>query len=521
MCKRFSVLYLVLLIAIFISDRTFCLADEDAEINSQKENIFSLIEAGKFNEAKAATEKMIIEFPSSAKLPDMLYWIAGRFQTFDRFEDAKRIQEQIIKDFPESPWAKKAKMGHAMTEAMSLIVSGKFAEAKAVTDKMTSDFAGRPDLPEMLYWISGRFQQFDRFENSKQIYEQIIRDYPNSSWAKKGRMSMAMSEAMLLIMSGKYVEAKEATDKMAVDFAGRPDLPEMLYWITDRYERVGKYEDAKRNYQQIAQNFPDSPFADKARLGVSKENAISLIMSKDFVGAKAAIDKLVVDFAGRSELPETLYWITERYEQINKFDEAKGVYQQMIQKFPDSPYAEKARLGLRRVDVMAFMDSNDSNQAEAALNKMIVDFNGNSDLSWALFIIGEKCFLDGNTPDFMQRSLKIFEKLIIDYPNNNAVVNVYPDIYRYAGDCYSMQKAHSKALACYKKVFDEYPDYPFGWKALNMMVYNYDVMRFSGVMLESEAETKVLETYLQLLEKYPKCEAAKTAQKRIDLINSK
>ncbi|MGA2092871.1 MAG: hypothetical protein ABSH16_05620 [Sedimentisphaerales bacterium] len=145
------------------------LADEDAEINKQKENILSLIEAGKFSEAKAATDKMVVEYPGQAKLPDMLYWIAGRFQTFDRFEDAKQIQEQIIRDYPDSPWAKKARMGYAMTEAISLVVSGKFAEAKEVTDKMAADFAGNPDLAETLYWISGRFQAFDRFEEAKQI----------------------------------------------------------------------------------------------------------------------------------------------------------------------------------------------------------------------------------------------------------------------------------------------------------------------------------------------------------------
>ena len=165
-------------ILLFSISASLCLADEDAEINKQKENILSLIEKGKFSEAKAATEKMIIEFPGQAKLPDMLYWIAGRYQMFDRFEDAKQIQEQIIRDYPESPWALKARMGSAMTEAISLIMSGEFAEAKAVTAQIADDFAGNPDLAEMLYWISGKFQQFDNFEEAKQIYDQIIEDYP-------------------------------------------------------------------------------------------------------------------------------------------------------------------------------------------------------------------------------------------------------------------------------------------------------------------------------------------------------
>jgi TolA-binding protein len=282
-------LYFISGILLFSISIPLCFADEFEELYRTKENICSLIDKGKFSEAKAATEKMTIEFPGLAKLPDMLYWIARRYQHFDRFEDSKQICEQIIRDFPDSPWAKKAKMGSAMTEAISLVVSGKYADAKAVTDKMTADFSGNPDLAEMFYWISGRFQAFDRFEEAKQIQEQIIRDYPDSPWAKKAKMGSAMSEAMSLVISGKYTEAKEATDKMAADFANKPELPEMLYWISERYERAGRSDDAKRDYQRVIDLFPNNPLAKKAKLGIPRAEVTGLIVAKDFNNAGIAL----------------------------------------------------------------------------------------------------------------------------------------------------------------------------------------------------------------------------------------
>jgi TolA-binding protein len=295
---------------------------------------------------------MVVEYPGQAKLPDMLYWIARRYQHFDRFEDAKQICEQIIRDFPESPWAKKAKMGYAMTEAISLVVSGRYAEAKGVTDKMAADFAGSPDLAETLYWISGRFQAFDRFEEAKQICEQIIKDFPDSPWAKKARMNKAMSEAMLLVISGKYAEANEVTAQMVADFARSPDssaganLPEMLYWISERYERAGRSDEARRDYQRLIDLYPNNPLAKKAKLGIPRAEVTGLIVAKDFNNAALALNKMTSDFASHPDLPETLYWMAYRYNDIGRIEDANSVYQQIVQNYANNIYASKAQAAL-------------------------------------------------------------------------------------------------------------------------------------------------------------------------------
>jgi TolA-binding protein len=406
-------------ILLFSISVPLCFADEDAEINKQKENILSLIEAGKFSEAKAATEKMTIEFPGLAKLPDMLYWIARRYQHFDRFEDSKQIYEQVIKDFPDSPWAKKAKMGYAMTEAISLVVSGKFAEAKTITDKMADDFAGNPDLAETLYWISGRFQAFDRFEDAKQICEQIIKDYPESPWAKKARMSKAMSEAMALIISGKYAEANEATVQMVADFARSPDssaganLPEMLYWIAERYERIGRADDAKRDYQRLIDLFANNYFAKKAKLGIPRADVIGLVVAEDFDNAGLALNKMTTDFASHPDLPETLYWLAYRYQDIGRLEDANSVYQQVVQSYPDNIYASKAATQLH--------PEGDAGQAE------VEDVNLNPDLETAAVELYRVARGYEDVNDF-DSAVKAYEQVVKDEPatikGGNAVLDI-------------------------------------------------------------------------------------------------
>ncbi len=393
-----------------------CLADEDSEINKQKENIYLLIDAGKFAEAKAATENMIAEFPGLARLPDMLYWIGFKYQGIEKFEEAIQLYQQIIQNFPDSPWAKKARISNAMSETMSLVMSGKYAQAKEAAAQMFADFAGNPDLPEMLYWIAGRLQQFDRFDDAKQIYEQIIEDYPESPWATKAKMCSAMTEAIWLIVSGKFAQAQAVTDKMAADYAGKPDLPEMLYWITERFERVGRADDAQRNYQRLIDQFPNNPFAKRATLGIPRAEVRGYIEAKDFENARKALGKMTLDFANHPDLPETLYWLVQRYEDFGRIEDANRICQQITQNYANSVYAGKAQaiLGVQSAEGNVKQDvieARDANAEKAAIDLYRVA-RGYEDVN-----------------DF-NSAPKAYEQVVKDYPATTKGRNAVLDIRR-------------------------------------------------------------------------------------------
>jgi TolA-binding protein len=381
MFRKIHFVSVALFCLVFLQITSECFADTSSQLNQAKESIYVLIDAGKFAEAKSATDKLIADFNDNQGLPEAQYWIAERYERNSKFEDANRICQQITKNYPDSPFANKARLGISRAEAMSFVMSEKFDQAKAAVDKLSVDFAGNPDLPEAIYWIAERYQRISKFEEAKRNYQRIIQNHPDSAWANKARISISRMEAMAFVTMEKYDQAQNALDKMAVDFTGNTDLPGVLYWTTERFERQNKFEEAKSNYQKIAQSYPDSPYAGWARLGVSRANVMSLIVSGHYDEAKEALDKMSADFIGNPWLPETLYWITEKYEWADKLDEAKGVYQQIIQNHPDSPFASKAKLGVRRVDVMALMDLPDGNLAEEAINKMIVDFKDNAELS--------------------------------------------------------------------------------------------------------------------------------------------
>jgi len=228
MYRRKTLPYLVLLIVLFTSSITTCLAEE-AVLYMARMNVCNLIEAGNYFEAKSAMDTLIADFSSNKSLPEALYWIAERYERYDKFGETNRIYQQIINTYAGNLWAVKARMGIQRASIKSLIVSQNYIEAEGTLDKFVADFTGNPDLTEAIFWITERFQRLDRFAEAKTNYERLIQNYPDSPWVSRARLSLSRINIISLIVSQKFDQADEALNKLIIDFAGSPDLPEALY----------------------------------------------------------------------------------------------------------------------------------------------------------------------------------------------------------------------------------------------------------------------------------------------------
>lgn len=404
---------LVLLIGLFASSATICLAEE-AQLYLARMNVCSLIEAGNYADASSATNNMIADFSGNQGLPEALYWIAERYERYDKFDEASRFYQQVIQNYSNNEWVNKSSLGIARANIKSFIVAGKYDSAKTAVEGFIAEYKSNPDLPEALFWITERFQRLDRFEDAKIYYQRIIRDYPDSPWAGKAKFRNSMVTIMSLIATQQFSQAEDAIDKFAADFKDNPDLPEALFWIAERPQRLDRFEEAKQNFQRIIDNYPSSPWAGKAKFWLSRVTIISLIVSQDYDGAKSALDKFMADYAGDSDYPETLYWIAERYERLGRFDEANLIYTQLSRNFPVNPWTDKSKLGVSRANVMALIVSEKYDQAKDALNKLIADFSDNPRLPGALYWIAERYQRLGN----FKEANRIFKQIAANYYSN-------------------------------------------------------------------------------------------------------
>jgi TolA-binding protein len=241
-------------------------------------------------------------------------------------------------------------LAEAQQNICNIIDAGNLEAASSATDKMMTDFNNNPDLPEALYWVIRHCEWTSKLDEAKRLYQMMKQNYPDNIHAKQSQIGIARCETMALVMSQDYTKAKEALDKMAIDFSAHPDLPESLYMVAERFEWQWQFEKEKYVYQKIIQNHPASAFSSKAQIGIARADILSFIALQYYEQFDKSLDKLFVSFKDNPELPQTAIIIGERFyrdglskRRRNSANEAKDSYERaikvwdrVIRELPDS-----------------------------------------------------------------------------------------------------------------------------------------------------------------------------------------
>ncbi len=511
MCKKNLISVILFIFLFFLAEN--CFSDVSADLDKAKSDAVSLIESGKYAEAQQNIQQLIAKFSANQNLPEVLCWIAQKYGWAEKHEQEKALYQIILQEYPSSPYASRANLGLEKANIQSLVMSHNFEDADAALQKLISDFSGSPDLPEALYWIAERYEWSYGYNQANNVRQLILQKYPSSSFVYKTKFSIARANVLSLIVSERYEDARAALGKLIDDFSRNPDLSETLYWIAQKYGWSGKHEEEKSIYQKILQEYPYNSYAGKAKLGLAKANVQSLIMSENYDGANAALAKLISDFSGNPDLPESLYWIAERCEWSGRYKQAKSIHAFIIRSYPDNQFADKAKLGVVRVNISSLIMSQNFKGAFAVLDKMFDDFSDNPDLPRTILILGEQCYtrgvsknkqgLDSEAEQCFGKAAEIWSKFINGMPASPLT----PEICCRAGDCYFKIAKYKESLKCFQKAVDNSPGYEYAGHAQFMVGRCYEKLKINGDVDALLADEQTEIAYEKVVENYPKSQS--------------
>lgn len=191
-------------------------------------------------------------------------------------------------------------------------------------------------------------------------------------------------------------------------------VPATLYNIAKKYDGSRKYEEARGVFELILKQYPGSSPATNAQIYLSKRNILALIESKDYTKAQAELDKLTTDFVGHPDLAEAMYAIAERYELPGKYEEAKSLYEQIVQLCPDSPYAAKARYDGPEIHIFSLIASGKYIEAQQAIDKFTADFVDYPRLPGTLYWFAKRLDAAGQ----YEQARNIYQQLAWQYPDD-------------------------------------------------------------------------------------------------------
>jgi TolA-binding protein len=321
--------------------------------------------------------------------------------------------------------------------------------------------------------------------------------------------------------TGNYESARSATDKLIADFNNHQDLPEAIYWTIRHCEWTGKYDEAKRLCQQLIQKYPDNPFTDKARLSIARSKVMALVMSGEYDLARTNMNKMVADFPGNPDLPESLYMVAEKCEWKRQFEQQKLIYRMIIQNHTASPFAIKAQIGIARAEILSYIIEKDYARFDNILDKLFTNYAGNEQLPQTVIIIGEWFYKEGLSQEKeglkdqakanFEKAVKIWNRVIKELPDSELITEAS----YWAGGCYLKLGEYLKAAEAFGNTYQGNPEYKYADYCLFAQADCYEKAKVTQTDIAITTE-QIKDIYRKLITKYPKSDYAFKAALRLD-----
>jgi TolA-binding protein len=402
----------------------------------------------------------------------------------------------------------------------------KTAQADAEVDKLISDFKGNAELPAILYGMVLRYKTARELQRAQNLSQRICQEFPSSEQAQRIQLDTGKELVFKHIANGKYQQAEEAVNNM-VSAAGKSSaMPATLYRIAKEFKEQEVYEQADRIYQKIAQDYPNSEFGNKAKMAVDKLKIWNLIKSGDVAAVQVATEKLIQDYSGEEDLAHTVHGFGIQFEKQGNFEQAKAIYLKVKNDFPNDWVAEIANIDSEMVDVRAMVGKAPFSDVMSQLNAVRNKFIDHWHLPKAIRQAGQEYQRQAmqleiagsmeQAKDFYRNAIAVWDIVVNQLPKSSSSAPACC----WSGNCYIRLGEYAKAIDCYQKVVDNYPTFCLRQNALFMVGQTYEEMKDTGVISQSEADTKIKAVYLQLVEKYPDCSVAETAQNWLNRHNS-
>ncbi len=443
----------------------------------------------KYNEALKAYQR-VVSLTKEAKSPLTMDYIAlsrmsiaAIYQRVGRNEDAMKVYRNMASDYSGTPYA-------AVAVRNIKGIQDAITEIK-LQKQIIKKYPGTELAAEAQFEIAKLYlsvQNMDNPQKAVQEYTRLVDQYPNSRMAaeaqlkigevywelKKPEESIAAYqklvgehlsanrlEAEALFRIGRiyynellhdYPKALDTFSRFLKDHPTYWKFPAGFYWQGMCYEKVGNYEDAAGAFEMFVQLYPDEKpgwLADIEQFG--RKNVKQRVQSR--------IEEL------KKMAPEAKWNTAERLRSQEEYHQALNAYRELITRYPGSQYAGKART---RTDEV-------KNLAEIQICRATIERKDNEE------------------PASQYRIAEIYETRIGNQP---------------------------RALKEYEKVARNYSDSHWAADALYRMGLIYSGLESSDLPAKERKETKgrispdykkAVETFRQLIRKYPKTNTAAKA----------
>jgi TolA-binding protein len=193
--------------------------------------------------AQAATDKLIGNYGDNKKLPEALFYIAGRYDYAKKYDKGQDIYRYIIDKFPENEWSKNSQFESAKAAIYPYLDAADELHALTAIDNLIASYKDKPDLPAIVYDFAARVDSQNKYEPkglTAAVFSKVIEKFPQSPQVANARMAIKRIDLIKVIeCTNDFNDISKIIDSFIDDFNGCPGLAEQVFLAGESfYNRI-------------------------------------------------------------------------------------------------------------------------------------------------------------------------------------------------------------------------------------------------------------------------------------------
>ena len=181
-------------------------------------------------------------------------------------------------------------------------------------------------------------------------FQQIIRDYPSTSYAMDAQLEIAA----VRIRTNDTVGADAAVQQLLNAYADQPDVARCVRIISWEYIKANQPDKVIQLCQQGLSRWPEHSEAFNLRRNL----AVAYVLLGEDAQAGAATAKLLSDYPENAGLAKSLRMIAEAYYETKRYDKTTALLLQLMRSWPTHKEGPVAIKHLRDMTIHYIRESN-------------------------------------------------------------------------------------------------------------------------------------------------------------------
>lgn len=357
-------------------------------------------DAGKYPQAADGFADMIKRFPRHELAADAALQQAICLKETNKAEDAVKLLDGFLKDYPKSARVDEAK--HLKGTCLAKL--GRNDEAADVFTALAEGKSSRGE--SVLYELA--WAQRGRKDNNAaaEAYRKLMEQYPSGKLAAAARTELAE----LLYLDKKYEEAIELLEKVIADKGvDAKTLSVAQYRLGWCYAEMSKPQQAAEIFGKFVESYPKDALAASAMYQVG----VAQVKNGDNAAAEKTFANLLEKFP-KDDVAAVAHLKLGEVQALNgDFEKSAATYQAFLKSYPQNEFAYMARFGLG----WAMENQKKYDDARKWYQQVTENHNGPT-AARAQFQIGECYFAEGNFPRAARELLNV--DIVYAYPEWSA-----------------------------------------------------------------------------------------------------